>query len=141
MTVHAVQLRPDELADAWPDIEPLVALACARSSGKITTPDVARDLARGAIHLWAGITADHPRPVKVILIGQFVEYPRLRSFRPFAVVGDDLATWIDLLPAIERWAQANGARLIEPLGRPGWERVLRARGYKKTHVLMEKALP
>jgi hypothetical protein len=141
MAVRACRLLPDELADAWPDIEPLVALACARSSGKITAPDVARDLARGTIHLWAGIAEDDAHPVKVILIGQFIEYPRLRSFRPFAVVGDDLPAWIDLLPAVERWAHANGARLIEPLGRPGWERVLRARGYKKTHVLLEKVLP
>ncbi|MEJ0071183.1 MAG: hypothetical protein WDO24_23320 [Pseudomonadota bacterium] len=140
MPVRAVQILPDQLAAAWPALAPLVALACARSSGRIAPADVARDLARGAIHLWAGLDDEAPHPVKVILIGQFIDYPRRRSFRPFAVVGDDRPAWLDLLAVIERWAQAQGATLIEPLGRPGWERVLRDHGYTKTHVLMEKVL-
>jgi hypothetical protein len=42
------------------------------------------------------------------------------------------------LPELEDYARKNGATRMRSVFRPGWERLLP--GYRKTHVVMEKAL-
>jgi hypothetical protein len=48
--------------------------------------------------------------------------------------------WQHLLPELERYLKETGCTLIKPICRPGWQRLLKAHGYKRTHVLMEKSL-
>ena len=144
MTMRAHLVRADRLVEAWPAVAPLVALACARSSGKFQLPDVARALAEGDFQLWVGIddTAPESAPavVRVMMLTRLLPYQRLLACELLACVGDDREAWEPLLDDIEAWARANGAALMQPIARPGWERVLAKRGYRKTHVMLEKVL-
>ena len=54
--------------------------------------------------------------------------------------GEGMQDWVGLWPVIEDWARDIGADCIEVNARPGWERVLRDYGLKKTHVVLEKRL-
>src|SRR3954447_13482702 len=138
--MRAALVPPQRLTDAWPRIAPLVALACARSSGKFVAADVARAVAAGEFQLWVGATTAEPGTPRVMLITRLLPYPRLTVCELLACVGDDREAWEPLLEDIERWAKANGAALMQPIARPGWERVLAKRGYRKTHVMLEKVL-
>lgn len=138
--MRAAIVPPQRLAEAWDRVGPLIALACARSSGKFTAADVARAVAAGAFQLWVGIDDADPGTPRVMLITRLLPYPRLTACELLACVGDDRAAWETLLEDIERWAKASGATLMQPIARPGWERVLTKRGYRKTHVMLEKVL-
>ena len=136
--MRALLVPPERLTDAWPHVAPLVALACARSSGKFEAPDVARAVAESRFQLWVGI--DDAGALRVMLLTRLLPYPRLTACELIACVGDDRGAWERLLDDIEAWAKANGAALMQPIARPGWERVLAPRGYRKTHVMLEKVL-
>src|SRR5262249_46209660 len=127
--MRAALVPASRLADAWSHIAPLVTLACARSSGKFAAADVARAVAAGEFQLWVGIADTAPEAPRVMLITRLLSYPRLTVCELLACVGDDREAWEPLLDDIERWAKANGAALMQPIARPGWERVLAKRGY------------
>jgi hypothetical protein len=48
--------------------------------------------------------------------------------------------WQHLLPELEQLLRAAGCVECRPLCRPGWAKILKAAGYKLTHVQMEKTL-
>lgn len=54
--------------------------------------------------------------------------------------GRNLKTWIDQISVIEEWARSRGATVATITGRAGWPRVLASSGYKRTAVIVEKAL-
>jgi hypothetical protein len=139
--MQAALVSPDRLPDAWPTVGPLIALACARSSGKFLPQDVARAVAEGRFQLWVGIEGPKSgHAIHVMLLTRIATYPRLTVCELLACVGDDRVGWEHLLDAIEHWAKARGCALVQPIARPGWERVLKERGYRKTHVMLEKDL-
>lgn len=55
----------------------------------------------------------------------------------------DLASLERLLPKVEAWAKASGARAMTVMGRLGWQRsfLTRAAGYTPLSVLYMKELP
>ncbi len=133
-------VRAESLPEWWPHVAPLVALACARSSGKFEPADVARAAAASRFQLWVGTDEADPSLVRVMLLTRLLPYPRLLACEVLACVGDDRPDWEDHLATVEAWAKAQGCALMQPIARPGWERVLAKRGYKKTHVMLEKKL-
>lgn len=54
--------------------------------------------------------------------------------------GEGFDEWIHLVGVIEDWARELGAERFELTARPGWERIMRKFGMRKTHVVLEKRL-
>lgn len=65
---------------------------------------------------------------------------RLKTVLLSHCVGAGLGRWCQMFGIIEAWARDIGAKRIEAITRPGWERVLKGAGLKKTHVVLEKRL-
>ena len=78
--------------------------------------------------------------ITAIAITEIVDFPRRKICRLLACTGTGADRWLDKLAEIEDWARHRGCTAIEPIARPGWERKLTARGYRKTHVVLEKSL-
>ena len=49
-------------------------------------------------------------------------------------------TILDYVEDLEAWAKDQGCKKMELFARPGWEKVMKPKGYKKTHVQIEKEL-
>jgi N-acyl-L-homoserine lactone synthetase len=54
--------------------------------------------------------------------------------------GEQFERWYDYMDNICEWAKANGCAKMEIFARPGWERILKSKGFTKTHVQIEKPL-
>jgi hypothetical protein len=55
--------------------------------------------------------------------------------------GFGVKDWQHLLPQLEQYLKAHlKCTIIKPICRPGWKPLLKAHGYKQTHVMMEKPL-
>lgn len=54
--------------------------------------------------------------------------------------GEDYRLWAHFLMFIGGWAKEIGSERLEVTARPGWERVLKPFGLKKTHVMLEMRL-
>lgn len=80
------------------------------------------------------------RQITALAITEIVAYPRIAVCKLLACTGEDAARWVNLLTQIEAWAKAQGCAAMEPICRPGWERHLKPKGYRKTHVVLEKTL-
>ena len=57
------------------------------------------------------------------------------------LTGSGARHWLDLLPEMERYLKEHmRCAVIRPVCRPGWARLIRGKGYRVTHYLMEKTL-
>jgi len=55
--------------------------------------------------------------------------------------GFGVKDWQHLLPEVERYMKEKvGCTISKPVCRAGWKPLLKAHGYKQTHVVMEKML-
>jgi len=136
-----------ELPVWWPILRDRIAAACARSGGKYLPADILKEVAAGRMHVFAvtplardDASADAPPPIQAIAIAEITQFPRRRVCRVLACTGEKTSEWLDKLAEIEAWARRCGCTAIEPVARPGWERKLKSRGYRKTHVVLEKSL-
>lgn len=165
MRLHAV--APPDLPVLWPQIRDRVASCCARSGGKYEPLDILMHCLSRRMDVWLAIgnrdadcrespvptdvgtpasgpgwrAADGERVrIEALAITEIVAYPRTTVCKLLACTGDDAWRWVDLLAQIEAWAKAQGCAVMEPICRPGWERHLKPKGYRKTHVVLEKSL-
>lgn len=136
MRLHPV--LPHELPELWPTIRDRVATCCARSGGKYEPLDVLMHCLSRRMGLW--LARQDEGEIAAIAITEICAYPRLAVCKLLACTGDDAPHWIELLAEIEAWAKAQGCAVMEPICRPGWERHLKPKGYRKTHVVLEKTL-
>jgi hypothetical protein len=56
------------------------------------------------------------------------------------MTGQHYKAWMHLLPEFEELLRKAGAVECRPLCRPGWAEILKAAGYRLTHVQMEKSI-
>jgi hypothetical protein len=57
------------------------------------------------------------------------------------LTGNGMRDWLHLLPQLEQYLKQHlGCVAIRPICRPGWSRLIKGRGYKITHFMMEKPL-
>jgi len=55
--------------------------------------------------------------------------------------GPGMTEWRELLPAVEQYLKEHfKCDICKPICRPGWQKFLKTRGYRTTHVMMERAL-
>jgi len=132
-----VGIPADDLDAAWPDVSPWITKACERSHGRMRPEDWYEGIKERTYQLWvmggnAGIDA--------VFITEIRSYPRRRYAHVHIGIGRNMRRWLHLIDEFERLSRDYGLDGIEGNWRPGWERVLASKGYRKTHVFMEKVL-
>lgn len=97
--------------------------------------DIEAELIAARMQLWiAGL----PGRLDMACITEIQHRPRAKVGVIVYIAGAHRERWLRFLPVIEQWMREQGCTRIEAWCRRGWERVLTM--YRKTHVLMEKAL-
>lgn len=75
-------------------------------------------------------------------VTEFITYPNGKALNVFAGGGDhnaSLQEFIDVFePSLAAWAKASDCRWIIGYGRPGWDRILKKRGYSTMWSVMKK---
>ncbi|MFN7002184.1 MAG: hypothetical protein ACK4NW_01995 [Roseinatronobacter sp.] len=108
-----------------------IEAALAYSGGTHTFEDVAEGIASGRMQLW-------PAPDGCI-VTEIVAYPRKKVCNGF-LAGGDMARLLDMIPAIEAWAAAQGCASTELTGRRGWVRVFAPMGYQEAATTLRKEI-
>jgi hypothetical protein len=137
MSTALLAVPAERLSEVAAGAMPLIKAMCEGSNGKYAPADVLRALAARDFQLWL---ARGRGGNEAAAVTEIVDYPQKRVCRLIGAVGRDMSNWIGHLAALETWAKAQGCSAMEPVARPGWERVLKGRGYRKTHVHLEKEL-
>lgn len=117
--------------ESWPAICALLKPALDESD--YSTPEEVIDgLLDGRFDMWVRRLHDLPQAVAIA-------EPQNGYVEAFAVGGRDMEEWVDdLADAVLAAGKPLGITKIRIHGRPGWERVLGRRGWKRCSVIMER---
>lgn len=107
---------------------PWIVKALDRSGNIDTLDKVLRNIATGHAQLW-------PAP-RGCFVTELVQHQKRLGIRAW-LAGGELDQLMDMIPDIAAWARAQGCTFAEFDGRLGWEKPLKARGWKKRSVTME----
>ncbi len=119
-------------AEDWDRCAPWLAAALNHAGGTHAVEDVRDMVLDGEARFWAGRGC--------ALVATVEDDPRERRLLIWLAGGarDELET--ELLPRAEGWGRARGCRRAMIVGRPGWERSLKAKGYAPLARLIAKDL-
>lgn len=96
----------------------------------------------GRQDLWLAYDTSAPVDVLMVAFTAIMHYPATgyTFCRLVGLGGDRLDEVLPLLDEIEVWARLQGAQELEPVGREGWARVLKDRGYLRKSTNLAKRL-
>lgn len=124
----------DELDEVLPEVEGYIK----RGLGdEVTYDQIVKGLKVKDITLWIvwknGIIA--------VYITRVSEFHEIKYFEVIAMSGKDVLDWLDpALENVEKTARSLGVDRLRFMGRDGWLKMFQKRGFKKTHIVMQKVL-
>lgn len=125
----------DRLSDWWATVLPWLEAVAQRSKGKESAERLRAGIEAEELQLWVWFRGE----LRALAVTEIVQYPGTRRLRVRIVTGKDRHEWYAAsLAAMEAWAAEIGCDAVEPICRRGWERDLRALGYRCDHLIMEK---
>lgn len=133
---QALFVAPGDLL-IWADrVRPHIAKMADGSGGRYEASDIFSALASGRMLMWValdGVT------LLCVMLGEIVDYPRVRVLRLTGLVGNQPLKWRGMLPAIEDQARRQfGCGMVESIHQSCHKVLLR--GYETTHWRSEKIL-
>jgi len=134
-----VVFKPSEVAGVWILVEDLIQKACDRSGGFADAEDFKGWLEKGIMQLWVAFD-NKEKKIKCVTVTEVKQYPKYKVCDCRITTGTDYKSWVDFMDNVVNWARANGCKKMEIFTRPGWERILKRKGFVKTHVQLEKML-
>jgi hypothetical protein len=134
----ALQSVPqNEVIEVWPQVRPYIDRVIESSNHDFTTEYILGRIADGDYQLWVGGDYSY---VGVTRLEYFDASEKLICLVMW-LSGDDMPAWIDsALSQLESWAMDNDCDEIRITGRPGWERMFKKDGFRKTHTILAKPL-
>ena len=128
---HDTPLLTPAQAD-WLRCKPWIEAALSYAHGTHTIQDVEDAIGSGHMQFWPGENC--------ALVTELIDYPRKRALN-FFLIGGDLQELVEKWePHICEWARKAGCTHVIGVGRRGFERVFRSRGYSPVWFVIMKDL-
>ena len=131
--------KHDEVDKVWIMVKDVIQTALDRSGGYADHGHIKDQIKKNLMQLWVA-WSDNQKKVYAVGVTEIKEHPKYRTLNFRILTGGGRIQWIRFADVIEEWATTQGVKKMELFARPGWERVLKARGYVKTHVQLDKEL-
>jgi hypothetical protein len=131
-----VLISPNNLPNIINLVYPKIDAATAYSNGKYQGSDILQQLVSGHMQLWAAVNENEE--IQAIAITEIANYPRIRVMRFLCATGENVEEWINHIDAMEAWGQSHGCKDFEAVVRPGWQKLLKPKGYATSHVIVNK---
>jgi hypothetical protein len=124
----------------WGHVLPILSKAFNYASMKISEQDVYTDIMNGDQTLWVAFDG-----TPLNLVGAFTvrvkNYPAGKALCGEHLGGERLNEWADeLFDTMESYANHLGINRLELIGRRGWEKLLRSKGWKANTIVYEKEI-
>ena len=137
MDTEFIKFSKFEVDKVWPLARDLVQSAC-ETNDSFDAEDIKEFCKQGAMQLWL-VVSDFDT-VLATVVTEVRNYPNYKVCDARIVTGQKMKLWIHHLADLEKWAKDQGCKKMELFARPGWEKIMKKKGYKKTHVQIEKEL-
>ena len=137
--MYCVKFEAEKVKEVWILVKDLIQKACDFSDGFADAEDFKKWLEQGTMQLWVAWDNEEKK-VKCVCITEIKQYPKYKVCGCKITTGSNFKKWVDFMDFVMEWAKQEGCRKMEIHTRPGWERVLKSKGFFKTHVQLEKML-
>jgi hypothetical protein len=138
MKTELVNFTKEQVEKVWPLAETLVAKAC-ETNGGYDAKHILEFLKSGHMQLWMAVDGKSNKVI-CVCVTEIRKYPNHKVCDLRITTGEQFERWVGFMDQICEWARSNGCKKMEIFARPGWERILKQRGFNKTHVQLEKDL-
>tara|TARA_R110000764_G_scaffold65594_3_gene137262 strand:- start:219 stop:632 length:414 start_codon:yes stop_codon:yes gene_type:complete len=137
MQTKFIKFTKFEVDKIWPLARDLIQKACD-TNGAFNAEDIKEKCKQGSMQLW--LVVDETDKVLATVVTEIRTYPNYKVCDARIVTGIQMSRWHHHVEDLEAWAKEEGCKKMELFARPGWEKVMKPKGYLKTHVQIEKAL-
>jgi hypothetical protein len=141
--MELVQIPIQELEKVWGIVEKDIKSALAYSS-QLTDSDFVFDtLKEGKFQLWVLWDKKQSKAVDKyfgVVVTEIIKRKFGKVCHIYIMTGKQRTKWQHLITKVEDFAKQEGCKMMELIARPGWQRVLNAFDYKRTHVVLEKKI-
>jgi hypothetical protein len=136
-----ISVVPTNLVDDYWDIAlPLFSKSFEYTSTKVLPEDVYSDIMKGNQTLWIVFEEETFHVIGAFTI-RVKNYPGGNALSGEHLGGERLSEWADLLfDTMERYARDLGIKNLELIGRRGWEKILKPKGWIANLVIFEKEI-
>lgn len=121
--------------DLWPTLEHMLERV---ADYKVNQNDIYNFVMDGTWTLWV-CQVSETSEITSVIITEFIHYPQVTNLRVIFLSGDD-ENWAYGMSVFEDFARINQCHDVEVLGRKGWERVLKDRGFKLNYITLSKRI-
>ena len=137
--MYCVKFEAEKVKEVWILVKDLIQKACDYSDGFADAEDFKKWLEQGTMQLWVAWDNEEKK-VRCVCITEIKQYPKYKVCGCKITTGDSFKKWVDFMDYVMEWAKEEGCRKMEIHTRPGWERILKPKGFVKTHVQLERIL-
>ena len=138
MKTELIKFNKEEIEGVWNLAKDLVHKACIRAGGFVDEKHIKEFCKQGTMQLW--LVVNESNNVLCVCVTEIREYPNYKVCDTKIVTGKDYKKWFHYVDEIAKWAKTQGCKKMEIFSRPGYVPMFKARGYKATHVQVEKNL-
>lgn len=136
LTFSAVPPSATEIV--WPTVEPMLARAVETSGGRFTITSVLHSILAGHSALWVVLDGED---IVATLTTRVSDLPGTRVLIMDWIGGSRLKEWLPLAQeTLMRYGRQYGCTELQGAGRRGWQRVLRAHGWKPDYTVYKMDL-
>jgi len=132
MIVRGIPIRL--VTKAWPLVEDWVRAALQEASADHSPEQIRALLDDGRAQLWLAWDGSKAHGC---CITELIESVRGKACNIVVVAGLDFKSWRALTTDIAEWARGEGCVRMEAAGRRGWERLVKADGWRKLRTVIE----
>ena len=137
--MYCVKFEAEKVKEVWILVKELIQKACDYSDGFADAEDFKKWLEQGTMQLWVAWDNEEKK-VRCVCITEIKQYPKYKVCSCKITTGNSFKQWVDFMDYVMEWAKEEGCRKMEIHTRLGWERILKPKGFFKTHVQLERML-
>jgi hypothetical protein len=137
--MYCVKFEAEKVKEVWILVKDLIQKACDYSDGFADAEDFKKWLEQGTMQLWVAWDNEEKK-VRCVCITEIKQYPKYKVCGCKITTGNSFKKWVNFMDFVMEWAKEEGCRKMEIHTRPGWERILKPKGFFKTHVQLERML-
>ena len=127
----------EEVDKVWIFVKDYIQKALDSSGSYADHYHIKDQVKKNMMQLWVA-WEEKEKKVYAVGVTELKQYPKYRTMNFRILTGEQMSKWVHFLKPMEEWAKTQGVKKMEYYARPGWERFLKTKGYKKTHVQLDK---
>lgn len=135
----------EQFTEVWLKILPFVRKLARRGHGRISEKSLFDEVVNREVHLWVAFDENNDNQVIAFIATRVREYASKRLLSFDYIGGERVEDWFDIAhDLIAKWAQTKMSEGgpechgIEAIGRLGWQRFLKPKGWSSQYVIYEK---